>query len=116
MTARHKVDSLGFKPYAKAIAEFLTDKDTRSPLTLSIEGQWGCGKSSFMLQLENEIKEGNSKYGRKAYITHFDSWMYDKEDELWAAFALSIMEQLSSTLSWWKRLLARKNLLWLRLK
>ena len=52
-------DSLGFKPYVEAIAEFLTAEDTLAPITLSIEGQWGCGKSSFMKQLKEEIEKGN---------------------------------------------------------
>lgn len=43
-----EIDSIGFKPYVEAIAEFLTDEGTEAPITLSIEGQWGCGKSSFM--------------------------------------------------------------------
>jgi hypothetical protein len=44
-------DSLGFKLYVESIADFLTSEKTVPPLTLSIEGQWGCGKSSFMKQL-----------------------------------------------------------------
>ena len=31
-------DFLGFKPYVEAIADFLTDPNTKPPLTLSIEG------------------------------------------------------------------------------
>jgi hypothetical protein len=48
-------DALGFTPYVVAIAEFLTHPDTKPPLTISIEGEWGSGKSSFMKQLEAEI-------------------------------------------------------------
>jgi predicted KAP-like P-loop ATPase len=39
-------DSLGFEPYVTAIAEFLTNPVTQPPLTLSIEGEWGSGKST----------------------------------------------------------------------
>lgn len=49
-------DSLGFKPYVEAIVEFLTAKCTLPPITMSIEGQWGCGKSSFMKQIEKKSK------------------------------------------------------------
>jgi hypothetical protein len=48
-------DNLGFTPYVIAMAEFLTHPDTKPPLTISIEGEWGSGKSSFMKQLEAEI-------------------------------------------------------------
>ena len=34
-------DALGFEPYVKAIADFLTDVGTEPPITLSIEGEWG---------------------------------------------------------------------------
>ena len=37
------------------MAEFLVNEETRPPLTLSIEGEWGSGKSSFMLQLEKAL-------------------------------------------------------------
>jgi predicted KAP-like P-loop ATPase len=45
-------DSLGFSPYVEAIKQFLINPSTKPPLTLSIEGPWGSGKSSFMLQLK----------------------------------------------------------------
>ncbi|AKB23787.1 serine/threonine kinase [Methanosarcina sp. MTP4] len=111
-------DSLGFKPYVEAIAEFLTNEDTLAPITLSIEGQWGCGKSSFMQQLKKKIEEGNDrKSKRKRYFTvWFNCWRYEKEDELWAAFALNLMEKLSEQLSWRGRQWAKINLVWLRLK
>lgn len=52
-----ETDLLGFKPYVDAIAEFLTDPETKAPLTLSVEGEWGSGKSSFMQQLKKAIEE-----------------------------------------------------------
>jgi len=48
-------DALGFKPYVDAIASFLKSEQTKPPLTLSIEGEWGSGKSSFMLQLNSAL-------------------------------------------------------------
>nr|WP_052721728.1 P-loop NTPase fold protein [Methanosarcina siciliae] len=58
-------DVLGFRPYVEAIAEFLTAEGTRPPITLSIEGEWGCGKSSFMKQLEKEIRKKMSQGKRQ---------------------------------------------------
>ncbi|MDH6058022.1 P-loop NTPase fold protein [Umezakia ovalisporum] len=54
-------DDLGFKPYVEAIAEFLTNPVTQPPLTISIEGEWGSGKSSFMKQLQKTIEEFQHK-------------------------------------------------------
>ncbi len=169
-------DALGFEPYVEAIADFLTARDTKPPITLSIEGEWGCGKTSFMNQLkqalenmylcwdeiaENEVdgnrfkeylsqnfgikwvkkaeikkKDDKTKeifYGEhtislelkelkatlviddgrtvdydlkeikaKKYIcfkrereltVFFNAWRYDKEEELWAAFALHFIHE-----------------------
>lgn len=115
-------DSLGFGPYVEAIAAFLTSPATRPPLTMSIEGEWGSGKSSFMLQLEQAIR-GPSKatvlmqhfprvvgglkdhgsvrqalwlsWRQSQRITiQFNAWRHDKQDALWAAFALKFTKSL----------------------
>ena len=52
-----RMDTLGFKPYVEAVAVFLTHSGTQPPLTLSVEGAWGSGKSSFMLQLQDRIRD-----------------------------------------------------------
>ena len=49
-------DTLGFSPYVRALATFLTQARTIGPLTVSIEGEWGSGKSSFMRQLQLDIE------------------------------------------------------------
>jgi len=110
-------DILGFQPYVEAIAEFLTAEGTQPPITLSIEGEWGCGKSSFMKQLEKEIRKKNESGKETKYFTvWFNSWKYDKEDELWASFALNFMDKLSEQLSWKRLQLSRLKLFYLRYK
>jgi hypothetical protein len=108
------VDSLGFTPYVEAIARFLTSDATRPPITISIEGDWGSGKSSFLLQLERAIcgervnipwsqrlpqwlggQEGPKQPTRKRELSvRFNAWRHDKQDELWAAFALAFVKSL----------------------
>jgi hypothetical protein len=83
-------DSLGFKPYVTAIAEFLLNEQTKPPLTLSIEGEWGSGKSSFMKQLETYLR---NKGGKTVW---FNAWRHDKAEAVWAAFALSFIKQIST--------------------
>lgn len=92
----HK-DTLGFTPYVAAVAAFLLHPDTNSPLTLSVEGTWGSGKSSFMLQLSDRI---SAKGGKTVW---FNAWRHDKEDELWAAFALDFTSKLAADLVFWKK-------------
>ena len=90
-------DFLGFKPYVEAIADFLTDPNTKPPLTLSIEGKWGYGKSSFMEQLESMLIK------RDELTVTFNAWRHDREESLWAAFALEFMHQISSRQSFIQR-------------
>src|ERR1041385_8681210 len=115
-------DSLGFGPYVEAITAFLTSDATTPPLTMSIEGEWGSGKSSFMLQLEKAIRGpsrtdvfmqklpqslgGMSEAGslvdalrsvrkqRQRVTIQFNAWRHDKQDALWAAFALKFTKSL----------------------
>jgi len=82
-------DALGFKPYVDAIAEFLTAPATRPPLTISIEGKWGSGKTSFMDQLEEKL---HKEYGK--LTVKFNAWRHDEEKSLWAAFAMELLDQL----------------------
>ena len=67
-------DSLGFTPYVTAIGEFLTNAQTKPPLTMSIEGEWGSGKSSFMKQLQKEIELSQRKALEKK-IDNFEKWV-----------------------------------------
>ena len=113
-----KRDLLGFEPYVEAIAQFLMSPGTTPPLALSIEGEWGTGKSSFMRQLEKAIqretaeleKKGSSEEDksadrrnrskkRQALTVWFNPWRHDKEDSLWAAFALKFISDIRSKLS-----------------
>ncbi len=112
-----KDDMLGFRPYVEAITEFLTAEYTHPPITLSIEGQWGCGKSSFMKQLQEAIDNKNKGKNKKEYFTvWFNSWKYEKEDELWASFALNFTDELSKQLSWRHLQQSRLKLFYLRYK
>jgi hypothetical protein len=97
-------DDLGFSPYVEAIATFLSSDSTQPPLTLSIEGDWGAGKSSFLRQLTSALK------AKKFPCVSFNAWRHDKEDELWAAFALEFIRQLSGSMTWRQRLAANIRL------
>ncbi len=101
-------DALGFEPYVQAVAAFLIHKETLPPLTLSVEGAWGSGKSSFMLQLEEQLKV-------KGGITvWFNAWRHDRNEELWAAFALHFTNELARTVPSWKKWLLHVKLAYLR--
>src|SRR5437867_7818421 len=88
-------DQLGFRPYVNAIVEFLTNSLTRPPLTVSIEGEWGCGKSSFMKQIRKTLVDRQKASGDAEFVTvWFNPWRYDKNEAVWAAFAIEFVRQL----------------------
>jgi hypothetical protein len=101
-------DFLGFAPYVEAVATFLAHKLTSGPLTISVEGEWGSGKSSFMLQLEKRLRE------KEKYTVNFNAWRHDKDDTLWAAFALKFLKDLRKQLSLRERIVAAVKLRALR--
>jgi hypothetical protein len=153
-------DTLGFGPYVKAIATFLTNEKTQPPLTLSVEGEWGSGKSSFMLQLAEELCEMARLQRRwnvprrlirelplhrqltgsplpnagwlerfllrrrirvdqrrvKCLTVEFNPWRHDKENALWASFALEFVRKLSQGMSLPGRTRAHLRLLLRRLR
>lgn len=67
-----KEDKLNFEPFAKKIAEGILKYNQNQTLILSIEGEWGSGKSSLMNLIENEIIEENKD---KIEIMHFSPWL-----------------------------------------
>lgn len=65
-----QIDRLGYDRYADAIKDFLIDKATEPPLSISIQAPWGAGKSSLMLQIREKIdpseeREKYKKIGRE---------------------------------------------------
>ncbi len=121
--AAAKKDALGFAPYVKALSDFLMHPDTRGPLTVSIEGEWGSGKTSFMLQLQDELKRAGkrrwwsktwrdqgkvkgptAKHRKGVHTFFFNPWRFEKEDSLLASFAVGFSEGLASLpfyRRWW---------------
>ncbi|MGK7947828.1 MAG: P-loop NTPase fold protein [Xenococcaceae cyanobacterium] len=81
-----KEDTLGFKPYVIAIAKFLTAPDTKPPLTISIEGEWGRGKSSFMEQLQEQILQEYEELEELEEEQQLKNAPWFKKGFLWVKF------------------------------
>jgi len=104
-------DTLGFEPYVEAVAEFLVHEKTKPPLTISIEGEWGSGKSSFMLQLQNEIRRIYSEQNKgTCFVVEFDPWRHEKNEAMWAAFALKFIKDSAKSLTKWEQCIANFEL------
>jgi len=87
---------MGFRPYVDALAFFLTRAETVPPLTVSLEGEWGSGKSSFIEQLREAIKlqpVAVPSEPSKPFYFDFNAWQHDKDEALWASFALAFVRK-----------------------
>lgn len=71
-------DAMGFSPYVSGLARFL--RESQDGLTVSIEGEWGSGKSSFMNQLATELDDEST------LVVRFNPWHHDDLKTLSAAF------------------------------
>jgi len=110
--APSETDHLGFAPYVSAVAGFLISRETATPITMSVEAEWGAGKSSFMLQLRRAIENAA---GPKNYTIDFNAWRYEKDEALWAAFALNFLKKLRPQLNRGRVLRGNASLQWQRL-
>lgn len=61
-------DKLNFKPFAKKVANGISNYNQNETLIFSIEGKWGSGKTSLINLIESEIKE-------EVEILHFNPWL-----------------------------------------
>ncbi|MFM6068949.1 MAG: P-loop NTPase fold protein, partial [Sphaerospermopsis kisseleviana] len=91
-------DSLGLTPYVIAMTEFLTHPDTKPPLTISIEGEWGSGKSSFMKQLEDQIKVKSKEIKNKKLAELWtrlkkDYFLFSDLSDIWLFLELKFSQE-----------------------
>lgn len=93
-------DLLGFEPYVSAMARFL--EETKPPLTVSIEGKWGSGKSTFMDLLDARLQRGATR--GMPIVVRFNPWRHEEQDALWAAFAKEFVATVKREAGWRRRL------------
>ena len=55
-------DSIGFAPYAQALAEIIIKKETIPPVVFGIYGPWGSGKSTFMQYVRDYLQDWDQRY------------------------------------------------------
>jgi hypothetical protein len=102
-------DTLGFRPYVVAVSTFLLNQGTKPPFAMSIEGEWGSGKSSFMRQLERALRADAAPPKMPPKVVHFSPWRHEKNESLWAAFALQFVKECRPD-GWWNRRVASVRL------
>lgn len=86
-------DKLKTQSYIDALAQVITT--TRTPMTISIQGDWGSGKTSFVKMVLEQVKQSSEK--SKFSIIEFNTWEYSKfemEDILPVTLVCKIAEKI----------------------
>lgn len=63
-------ESLGLQHYAKALTTFI--QQCQTPMTIAIQGDWGCGKTSMMNLIKGVLGEANYR------TVWFNTWQYSQ--------------------------------------
>ncbi|CAL4868175.1 Ycf48-like protein [Asticcacaulis sp. MM231] len=106
--SRPEDDRLDFRPRAAGISRFLRNAKTRPPITLSICGPWGSGKSTFMRLICDDMQA----FGHSCIW--FNAWHHQSEDSFLAGLTVAIRRSLPRLLP--DGLGFRSRLLWRRLR
>ncbi|MGI8686657.1 MAG: peptidoglycan-binding protein [Acidimicrobiales bacterium] len=93
-------DQLNTETYVQMLAGAIARRATRMPLSIGLFGEWGAGKSYFMLLLRQAVTELAQKGPASTFcadIVHieFNAWHYS-DANLWASLADEIFEQLAA--------------------
>jgi formylglycine-generating enzyme required for sulfatase activity len=82
-------DALNFGVFQPALMDIIEHADT--PLTVGVFGTWGSGKTSLLRMLEQKIYSKGLPSFQPVWFT---AWKYDKQDALWRAFILRVIDAL----------------------
>lgn len=99
-------DELGFRDYAVAFANIITNPKVQPPLTIGIYGDWGTGKTFLMQKIAEEVQNIQANAPRlrhdsspaKVILIDFDAWAYNAADVLWPALMQKIFKSIEDQL------------------
>ncbi len=63
-------ESLGLDIYARALTQFIAECET--PMTVALQGDWGCGKTSMMNLIKSYLAD------KRVGIIWFNTWQYSQ--------------------------------------
>lgn len=92
-------DLLGREKITFALAKLLTERVNTHPISIGLFGPWGSGKSSQISFLQKEIKEA-----KRIRISVFNAWEYEHSENMGAALAQTIVEDLLRDMGLWRQI------------
>ena len=92
-----KQDSLSRQPYIDLLKSIIENqRDNSSGYSFAIDGEWGCGKTWILTELENQLEEDSDN---KYLIFHYNAWENDFYDEPLVAILSVMIEKLNKVTS-----------------
>ncbi len=89
-------DKLGRNWFAKHLAKAIMQFDTKDNYAVSLQGKWGCGKTSVLNMATEEIirqsKENDNR--KKIVIVQFNPWNFTDTNQLINQFFLTLSDSL----------------------
>ena len=86
--------SFNFDSYVKSIKKIILHPENTTPFSISINGKWGSGKTSLMKTLKQELDSPPQPYERKVRTVWFNAWKYSDTNNLLAALASEIYQEM----------------------
>lgn len=88
-------DALGRQSFASRVTQVLQRVSPEAGLVLSVEGDWGCGKTSLLAMVEDLLSSTNDD--RPPVVVHFNPWLVGDRDALLRQFLASIAKAVKLT-------------------
>jgi formylglycine-generating enzyme required for sulfatase activity/Cdc6-like AAA superfamily ATPase len=99
-----------FQAYADTLARLIAAKETRTPLTVGVFGEWGTGKTTLLRTIQDRLDEtkrltqkdaalsflNSDEYERYRHCrtVWFNAWKYGHEKEILVALVEAILRQM----------------------
>jgi hypothetical protein len=81
-------DLLGYSVHANQLKDIVTN-EKNLPITVGLYGDWGCGKSSILKILEEQLKTEDD-----TIVVYFDGWSFESFDDAKMALIQGIVDEL----------------------
>ena len=95
-------DLLGYQVHADLLKKIILN-DAMLPISIGVFGNWGSGKSSLMLLLQQSLQEWEksqqNEYHRIILQVYFNSWQFESYDSTKLTMIESILEALDKDIN-----------------